>query len=87
VPLGAMDPDLQEAVQSLQPGGVSDVVELEGAFLVLRLVEREPARPFEFEEIEGELTDWVRARKMETLYEEWIVGVKERHHIERRAWE
>ncbi|MBM3316299.1 MAG: peptidylprolyl isomerase [Candidatus Eisenbacteria bacterium] len=87
VPLGAMEPPLQQAVLTLDPGGTSGVIELEGAFLILRLIEREPARPFRFEEIEEELVGWVRARKMETLYEEWIVDLLERHHIERRAWE
>jgi peptidyl-prolyl cis-trans isomerase SurA len=87
VPLGAMDPALQTAVQALALGGISDVIELPGAFLILRLQEREEARPYRFEEIEQDLEQWVRSRKMEALYTEWVAGLKPLHHIERRPWE
>jgi peptidyl-prolyl cis-trans isomerase SurA len=87
VPLGAMDPALQAAVQALSPGEFSGVVELQGAFLILRLEEREEARPYRYEEIEQDLDQWVRSRKMEALYTEWVAGLKPLHHIERRPWE
>ncbi len=87
VPLGAMDSTLQTAVQALAPGQISDVIEMQGAFLILRLQEREEARPYQFEEIEKDLTEWVRSRKMESLYTEWVAGLKLQHHIERRPWE
>lgn len=55
--------------------------------MILKLLEREDAREFVFEEIEQELADWVRSRQMEERYREWMDELKGRYYIERHAWE
>jgi len=87
VPVVAMDTPLQEALERIAPGETTDVIEVEGAYLILKLLEAQDEREFDFEEIEADLAEWVRAQRMEVLYSEWMEELKAEYYIERRPWE
>jgi peptidyl-prolyl cis-trans isomerase SurA len=87
VPLELLEEPLRDALAPLAPGAVSPVIPVQGAFIIARYLEREEARPYEFPEIEGELTEHVRAVRMEERFREWVDRLRERYYIERRAWD
>ncbi|MFH1144088.1 MAG: peptidylprolyl isomerase [Candidatus Eisenbacteria bacterium] len=87
IPWRLLEEPLQQALEGLDSGQVSEVIPLEGAFIIVRHLGREGDRPYEFNEIEAELTEHVREVRMEERYREWMAGLKQRHYVERRAWE
>lgn len=86
IPGQALGAAVLEAVDTLQVGAVSRPVRADEGFHVFRVLGREAEREFSFNEIEAELTEWVRNQKMEDRYSEWIEELKQRHYIERRTW-
>jgi peptidyl-prolyl cis-trans isomerase D len=64
---GRMVPEFDEAVFSMEPGAVSDLVRTSFGFHIIKLEEVRPATSRPFEEVKGELT--------ETLQKEEVKGV------------
>jgi len=87
VPTQLLEERLQKALENLPEGQVSEVIDVEGAFILARVLGREAARPYAFEEIEQELTEHVRDVRIEERYRTWISGLKDGVYIERRQWE
>ncbi len=87
LPISALDEPLRKAVDSLAIGGISDVIPLEGACLIARLVSREEERELTFAEVEQDLTAWLQDRQLEDQYQQWVRKIEERYYIERRPWE
>ena len=66
-PLGRMVPEFEEAVQALQPGEISGIVETQFGYHIIRLGERDPNRELEPADLEEArykaFDDWLTARK------------------------
>jgi len=84
VPLGVLQDSVRVVVEKLGVGDVSPVIPVEGAFVIFRVLGRETGRPYTYAEVEGELTEWLRQRRIEEQYRQWVDGIKARHYIERR---
>lgn len=84
VPLGALQDSVRVIVEKLGVGDVSPVIPVEGAFVIFRVLGREAGRPYTYAEVESELTEWLRQRRLEEQYRQWVDGIKARHYIERR---
>jgi peptidyl-prolyl cis-trans isomerase SurA len=87
VPLGALQDTVRAAIEPLAVGGLTEPVPVEGAFVVFRVLGREVGRSYAFAEIEGQLTDWLKQRQLESQYQEWIGAIKARYYIERHLEE
>jgi parvulin-like peptidyl-prolyl isomerase len=87
VPLAALQDSVRVIVEKLGVGDVSPVIQVEGAFVIFRVLGREAGRPYTYAEVESELTEWLRQRRIEEQYRTWMDGIKARHYIERRLEE
>ena len=81
--LGVLDNDgtpVAEAVFALQPGGVSDVIEVAGAYYIFRMRSLIPARPMTLEEcapaIREALWDHARNEEIGRKVDEWRVAAE-----------
>jgi peptidyl-prolyl cis-trans isomerase SurA len=70
----------------LEPGQISNVVELPAAFTILKLVERKPYQPVTFEMakpvLEQEIFEALTAEK----YVEWIEELRRNTYVERKGY-
>ncbi len=87
VPVSALGETIRGPIDSLQVGEISRPVTTESEVQIFRVLGRESARDFAFKEIEEELTEIVRTRKLEERYQSWVEELKEKHYIERRSWD
>jgi parvulin-like peptidyl-prolyl isomerase len=84
VPLAALQDSVRVIVEKLGVGDVSPVIPVEGAFVIFRVLGREAGRAYSYAEVENELSEWLRQRRIEEQYRQWVDGIKARHYIERR---
>lgn len=73
-PRGLVAPELETAAFALQPGQISDVIQLGEGYHILQVVEREAARPLSIDE---------QIQLRQALFEEWLAGQRAAAVIER----
>ncbi len=74
--------ELEQAIEGLQPGQVSQPVETELGFHIIRLDDRPPARYKEFALVKAEIQGLVYKEKSEHRYHKWISALKDDAYIE-----
>lgn len=79
-------PWMSDALAPLEPGGVSDVLELPFGCSILQLVERKEFQPITLEQAKDDLAREVWERKVEEGYREWMEQLREENYIERRGY-
>jgi len=72
VEAGDLDPQLEAAIENLQPGAVSEPTEARGGLHLLQLVERREARLREFAEVREELEAAERERRFQKRLAEYM---------------
>lgn len=76
---------MRPAVESLEPGEVSDLIETRWGCNLLKLVERRSFQPRSYEDVERELASELFRRKMEEEYGKWIEELRSQTYIERKG--
>lgn len=76
---------MTQVVDDLEPGQVSDVVELPFACVVIQLVERKKFEPVSYEEAKPKLQEEAYGRIMQEKYREWMEQLRENTYIERKG--
>jgi peptidyl-prolyl cis-trans isomerase SurA len=77
---------MREALDPLQPGGVSELLVQPFGCSVLELVERrEMAKP-PYEKIHDALKEEAFNRKLEVKYREWLEELRQKTYIDRRGY-
>jgi peptidyl-prolyl cis-trans isomerase SurA len=71
-----MIPELQEALETLKPGEVSDLVQTPAGFHIVKLEERIPGRQKSFEEVRAEIEDRLYRKKSEERFNQWVSDLK-----------
>jgi peptidyl-prolyl cis-trans isomerase SurA len=71
----------QDVLSGMKPGDVSQVLRESAGFRIVKMVDRQPPRPYEFEEIRGELQRLYEADKMEDLYKTYVKDLRDRFHV------
>jgi foldase protein PrsA len=69
---GTMDPALEEALFSLQPGQVSDVITASDGFHIVEVLERREASAPPFSEVAGKATEMLTNRRKEEAFSDWL---------------
>lgn len=75
--------DLARAVESLEEGAISELIETEEAFHLLKVEGRREASMTPFSEVRDELAGEIRQAEEERLYQAWINRLRARHHVQR----
>jgi peptidyl-prolyl cis-trans isomerase SurA len=75
----------QEVLRDLKPGGYSQVLREPAGFRIVKLIEREDARPYTFEEVREELSRVVEEEKLEGLYDGYVTRLRDEFYVEERT--
>ncbi len=77
---------MQQVVADLEPGQVSDVVELPFGCGLLQLVERTEYQPVSYEQVKPRLEQEIYERQMAEAMSEWLDGLRKHAYIERKGY-
>jgi RNA polymerase sigma factor (sigma-70 family) len=79
----ALRPELAKAAFSLQPGGVSDVVETSNDFFILRLLEKRPPEQQPLGEVTEKIQKNLLKQRREAAEKDWLDGLRNQAVIQR----
>jgi peptidyl-prolyl cis-trans isomerase SurA len=85
VSLGAFQPNIRSAIESLPVGAVSDVLENPVGFNIFKVNDRKPERPYQLDEVRDQLRSAVEDIKDHDRWESWIKSLRDKAHIEIRG--
>lgn len=77
---------MKQVVADLEPGQVSDVVELPFGCGLLQLVERTEYQPVSYEQVQARLEQEVYERQMAEAMSKWLDELRTRTYIERKGY-
>lgn len=73
---------IRDAIADLEPGGISDPVDVGGAPYLLQLVERQDARVLSFDEAAPELRRDLRRTEFDRLNKIWMDSLRSKYHVQ-----
>jgi peptidyl-prolyl cis-trans isomerase SurA len=85
LPQNALAPWMQQAVANLQPGQVSDVIQLPVGCAVLTLVERRTVEALSYEQAKGPLRDLLAEQAFQEEYVRFIDRMRRQTYVDRRG--
>jgi parvulin-like peptidyl-prolyl isomerase len=65
----------------MKPGDMSQVLRESSGFRIVKLVEKQEPRPYEFEEIRNELQRLYESEKLEDVYKVYVKDLRNRFHV------
>ncbi len=75
----------RDVLREMKPGDISPVLREPSGFRIVKLLEREDARPYAFEEVRKELTDLLQQEKLEAMYEDYLEKLKDEFFVDVRT--
>jgi peptidyl-prolyl cis-trans isomerase SurA len=85
VAVSNLAPWMAAPVDQMQPGAISDVVELPVGCAVLRLVERREIQPVSFEQAAGRIQQVLTEERYETELESFLERLRKQTYVERKG--
>ncbi len=80
---GQMVPPFDDAAFKLQPGEVSDIVETEYGYHLIKLTDRNEGGTLNFEDVKARIKDGLRQQKIDSKFEQYMETVRSNAKIER----
>lgn len=74
----------RDVLADMKPGDVSQVLRESAGFRIVKLVESEDERPYEYTEVKSELRKLYEQERMEETYTEYIDGLRKKFAVELR---
>jgi peptidyl-prolyl cis-trans isomerase SurA len=85
VPVEAFPDVIKAEVATLQDGGISEVIEGDnGAFYIIKLIKRHPAKEPTYENVKNDLTEYLKNKKMQEALDAYLKTLKTKYTIERK---
>lgn len=79
---GQIAKEIEDAIVDLKPGEIAGPVETREGFNIIKLTELNPPKQLLFEEVKVKIRQRQEKIKYDTLYAEWMTGLKKRYHHE-----
>ncbi len=74
----------QDVLLGMTPDEFSPVLREPSGFRIVKLLEREDARPYEFDEVRDELTELIEQEKMASMYDVYLESLRSEFYVEVR---
>jgi peptidyl-prolyl cis-trans isomerase SurA len=71
----------QDVLAGMEPGDISQVLRESAGFRIVKLVERQAPRPYEYDEIKQELLRLYEQEKMGEIYAEYVADLRDRFTV------
>ena len=81
-PKGQMVPAFDAAAFALKPGEISDLVETEFGFHIIKLTEKRAGRTVPLAEVKDRLEGFLKQRKQQELVQQYLLGLKAKYRVE-----
>jgi peptidyl-prolyl cis-trans isomerase SurA len=75
----------RDVLRDMKPGEFSPVLREPSGFRIVKLLERDGARPYNFEEVREELARVLEQEKLETLYDDYLGKLRNEFYVEERT--
>ncbi len=81
---GELPPELDKAAFDLDPGKVSQVVESQGAYYVLKVEDKQDSRQRTFEEVKEDVRNYLLQERRKQVFERFVAGLRKSAKIEKK---
>ena len=81
-PKGQMVPAFDAAAFTLKQGEISDLVETEFGYHIIKLTEKRTGRTIPLAEVKDRLSDFLKQRKQQELVQQYLLGLKTKYRVE-----
>jgi peptidyl-prolyl cis-trans isomerase C len=81
-PKGQMVPAFDAAAFALKPGEVSDLVETEFGYHIIKLTEKREGRTVPLAEVKDRLSEFLKQRKQQELVQQYLLSLKSKYKVE-----
>jgi len=78
---GDMVPEFEKVAFSLQVGEVSNIIQTEFGFHIIKVEEKRAAKKISYEELKNDLTDFLLSKKAEKKYSDWLKELRSKATI------
>ena len=75
----------QDVLKDMKPGDVSQVLRESSGFRIVKLLEVEAARPYEFAEVREEVKRLYEQERFSSSYESYLADLRKKFHVEIRS--
>ncbi len=77
-------PEFENVVLSLEPGEITEPVEVDKGIVIIKLIARQPSHYKNFEESRGEMVGLLQTEILEKAKRKWLEELKKRTHLDVR---
>lgn len=82
LPMSSLQPNIRAGLDSIQVGGVSEVLINQAGYNIFKVTERKAEREYALEEIKNELPGAVSEIQFREKLDEWVKGLRAKAHIQ-----
>ena len=79
---GELELPIERVITELEPGQISEPVQTDDGFHIVRVDERKPPQYRQFAEVQNEIHNLVYKEKSQDRYHKWIAELKDKSYIE-----
>ncbi len=81
-PKGQMVPPFDAAVFAMKPGEISNLVETDFGYHIIKLTDRRDGRVVPLAEVKDRLSDFLKQRKQQELVQQYLLSLKAKYRVE-----
>lgn len=79
---GQMVPAFENAAFALKPGEISDVIETQFGYHIIKLTEKKPAMTTDFKDVKSKIEDFLKGQKVNEAIQKYLVDARKSAKIE-----